>query len=100
MDGRVGTDEFEELPESIRRLTTNLNPQTYDLSGMGQGTDVNKNETYKQDDNDDSCGEDNRQSASLSGESVRVVKKLGLEYFCKNLVEHFDILWRKNEKNG
>lgn len=35
----MGDHQFDNLPEPIRWLTTNINPRTYDPSGMGVGTD-------------------------------------------------------------
>lgn len=62
-----------------------LTPRNFDLSGMGPA--------------DDDIG---RYAAPSVGEapaggSVRVVRNLDRDYFRSKLVEHFDILWSKNQ---
>lgn len=69
-----------ELPAMIARISTNLEPRTYDLSGMGPGKDVTESHPLGLD-----FGEaDNISCLHLSG--TRVVRKLGLGFFrCRAL---------------
>ena len=92
--GEMGMHDFEgvgtEIPNAIARLSTNLEPRSYDLSGMGPGEDAINTHPVGID-----LGHDLELISPPSG--VRVVKDLGLGYFRRRLVEHFDILWQRNE---
>lgn len=90
-EGEMGG--FEEIPNSVARLTSDLTPRGYDLSGMGPGSDVHE---PMEDDLSDEDDEDEDEELPTTGE-VRTVRHLGLGYFRRKLVEHFDILWKQNK---
>ena len=95
--GEMGNHDFEgidaEIPNAIARLSTNLEPRNYDLSGMGPGEDeVDPGYSVLLDHGMDGAGPDETEP----GSEVRVVNTLGLGFFRSRLVEHFDILWQQN----
>jgi len=82
------------IPNAISRLSTNLDPRTYDdLSGMGPEEDIGCKQN--------NC--DNRQRDNVIGGEVGVVGKVyvinnhSLEFFPCHLVEHFTILFGRNK---
>lgn len=87
-DGEMGG--VEAVPNSVARLTSDLGPRGYDLSGMGPGSDVH--EPAK-----DDASDDDEDGDLLVMDEVRCVRKLGLGFFRRKLVEHFDILWKQNK---
>ena len=77
-----------EIPQIIAaRLGVDaLTPRNFDLSGMGPA--------------DDDIGRHaipSVREAPVGGGSVHVVCNLDCDYFQSKLVEHFDILWSKNQ---
>lgn len=75
----------ENYAHTIARLSANLDPRNYDSSGMGPGQDV-VNEGCINDDE------------YIPDGLIRTVDvEMSLPYFRKRLVEHFDILWKRNE---
>ncbi|KAL7544914.1 hypothetical protein ACHAWF_009079 [Thalassiosira exigua] len=96
--GEMGKHDFEgideEVPNAIARLSANLDPRNYDLSGMGPGDDVLNVHPVEIDLGLD-AESDAAVVASISG--TRVVRELGLGFFRRKLVEHFDILWSRGE---
>ena len=98
--GSMGEHDFEgvssEIPNAIARLSTNLDPRNYDISGMGPGSDdigVPNHQVHLD------LGLDSYvpgPSAYVPGTEVRIVNQLGLGFFRQKLVDHFDILWRQN----
>ncbi len=73
----------EEVPNAIARLSTNLDPCNYDLSGMGPGEDITGNETVPY--------EHSRQVLRSS------VSNLTLTPFRSRLIEHFDLSFHRND---
>ena len=91
-DGPMGRSDFEgvreDIPYSIARLSTNLDPRNYDLSGMGPGVDV--------------VGGINDFAARESEERVRQqlrssISNMSLTEFRRRLIVHFDILFKENK---
>jgi hypothetical protein len=91
-DGPMGRSDFEgvrvDIPYSIARLSTNLDPRNYDLSGMGPGVDV--------------VGRINDFAARESEERVRQqlrssISNMSLTEFRRRLIVHFDILFKENK---
>jgi len=81
--GPLGDLDFEgvreEVPNAIARLSTNLDPHNYDLSGVGPGEDITGDETVP--------FEHSRQVLTSS------VSNLTLSEFRSRLIEHFDLSW-------
>ena len=67
----------------------------FDASGLGAGTDKEKDEDIDTNRDMDLDEEDDTRHG-LDGDGAVLVPKLKLEYFRGKLVEHFDILWKKN----
>ncbi len=85
--GPLGDLDFEgvreEVPNAIARLSTNLDPRNYDLSGVGPGEDVTGDDTVPY--------EHSRQLLTTS------VSNLTLTQFRSRLVEHFDLSFHRND---
>jgi hypothetical protein len=85
------------MPSAIQRLHNPSSSRQFgDSSGMGRGEDGG----------DDLCGEESDTvhhgfnpilGAEVDPEGVRVVRNLTLDYFCKRLIEHFDIMFERHE---
>ena len=86
--------EGTNVPEQITRLTSTLDPRTYDLLGMGPGPDVAGNDDERYNDDLDRMAP---QECSVPPGEVRVVKDLDLGFFRSRLVEHFNILWKQGK---
>lgn len=99
-EGTLGDLEFdgvdERIPNALARLSRNLDPRNYDSSGMGPGTDVVGEITvaatlpwYESniDDEPENC---------LSTR-LRNVRHTSLSVFRRRLVEHFQIMFSRNE---
>jgi hypothetical protein len=71
---------------AIARLSTNLDPHNYNLSGIGPGEEVIgiSHDGYKRIDD------------GIVGISMSV-KKLSLPFFCRQLVHHFTIMFQRNK---
>ncbi|KAL7545726.1 hypothetical protein ACHAWF_014021 [Thalassiosira exigua] len=80
--GDLGKHDFEgvsdKIPNAIARLSTNLDPRNYDLSGMGPGDDVMNVHAVDIDFGDDACDDD---AVAESLPNTRVVRELGLGFF-------------------
>ena len=91
-EGELGDCDFEginvRVPWSLARLSQRLDPRTLDLSGMGPGIDVS--EQRMQPDQDDHTN-----PAGVNG--VKLVKGMSLKVFRRKLVNHFKILFARNE---
>ena len=99
-EGTLGELDFEGVDEGIpnvlARLSLNLDPRNYDSSGMGAGSDVvgeilvekRGRLTWDNGDGDD----DNVQSSR-----VWSVRHTSLSVFRRHLVEHFQIMYSRNE---
>jgi hypothetical protein len=79
---------------ALHRLMNPADFATLDRSGMGQGND--RNTTHTDDDADDAVVHHGR-TYPRGSEGVRVVRELDFEYFRGRLVEHFDILFKRQE---
>ncbi len=88
-DGPMGDNDFagglrEGIPNSIARLSTNLDPRNYDLSGMGPGEEDHLDVEMV--------------SEVVVNQTVRSsVSDLSLAEFRSRLVKHFDIKFHSNE---
>ncbi len=106
VDGREGewtgaigqhdqTDIMQHVPLALQQLQLGFDPRSYDVSGMGYSHDyrnvtatmetvnATKQNTHVVD-NDD-----------FDASNVRIVQYLSLQYFRKNLIEHFDIMFKR-----
>jgi hypothetical protein len=81
----------------LGRLQTNNQRRRYDASGVGRGSDGDADapDLGSNDDNNDEniVAED----PPVGSDGIRYVRKLSMDYFRKRLVEHFDILYQRNE---
>ncbi len=81
-EGPMGESDFnglhEEIPYSIARLSTNLDPRNYDLSGMGPREDVVGN-----------AGIDDEREVGLQHRLHGNISDMMLEEFLQRLVSHF-----------
>jgi len=97
-EGTLGELDFEgvdeSIPNALARLSLNLDPRNYDSSGMGAGSDVvgeilvERRVTWDNGEGDD----ENVQSSR-----VRSVRHTSLSVFCRHLVEHFQIMYSRND---
>ncbi len=76
----------ESIPNSIARLSTNLDPRNFDLSNMGPGEGV-VGEIYHGD-----RGEEEKMEHVL----MMPVNSMSLVYFQRQLVVHFLIMFARN----
>jgi hypothetical protein len=102
-DGEMGQydeEDFGVLPAAVRNLNNPVAMRSYDLSGMGPGSDAiltngEELENYVEEsaavDNDDSCSDQNVNN------QVELVRKLSLAEFRKRLIIHFDIAYHRGE---
>jgi len=91
-EGELEDCDFEginvRVPWSLARLSQRLDPRTLDLSGMGPGIDV-----YEQRMEPDSEDDTN----PVGGNGLKSVKDMSLKVFWRKLVNHFKILFARNE---
>ena len=105
----------QNIPNAIKRLTTNLNFRNYDSSGMGPGDDIQDiihcnltaqdidcNSSDDDDDDMDSKSSDNdddivTNSDDIITSDVQIVRSLSLKFFRQKLVEHFEIMYNNNQ---
>ena len=92
-DGDLGQMDFdgldESIPNSIARLSTNLDPRNYDLSNMGPGEDVVG----------EICHGDRGEEEVIAEHDHGVmmpVNSMSLVYFRRQLVVHFLIMFAHN----
>ena len=96
-EGTLGDLDFdgidEAIPNALARLSLNLDPRNYDSSGMGPGPDV-VGEIYHPPLDD---GDDNNEPENVQSSCVRNLRHTSLSVFCRRLVEHFQIMFSRNE---
>jgi len=89
-DGELGQMDFdglvESIPNSIARLSTNLDPCNYDLSNMGPGEDVVG----------EICHGDRGEEEEIEHGVMTCVNSMSLVYFRRQLVVHFSIMFAQN----
>jgi hypothetical protein len=95
-DGEMGRMDFdglcESIPNSIARLSSNLDPRNYDISNMGPGEDV-VGEIY----HGDRGGEDEEDEDCMEhGQLMTPVNSMSLVYFRRQLIVHFLIMFARN----
>jgi hypothetical protein len=93
-EGKLGDTNLEGIrhetvPWSLVRLSQRMDPRTLDLLGMGPGNDV-VCEQHIQPEEDDNTNDD-------GVNSVRRVNNNLLKIFWRKLVNHFKILFSRNE---
>ena len=94
-DGEMGQydeEDFAVLPAAIRNLNNPIAMRSYDLSGMGPGsdailTDCDELESYDLEERI-AVGNDNS-----TDDQVELVRKLSLAKFRQRLIIHFDIAY-------
>jgi hypothetical protein len=90
-DGELGQIDFdglrESIPNSIARLSTNLDPRNFDLSNMGPGEDV-VGEIYH--------GDRGEEEDMEHDDLMTPVNSMSLVYFRRQLVVHFSIMFARN----
>ena len=84
--GANGDMDFEglnqEIPNALARLCQNLDPQNYDSSGMGQGSDV--------------VWDDMVERHCVLNLLLNSISLMSLTNFCRRLVEHHTIQFLRN----
>lgn len=97
-DGALGQleadDVMRHVPFAMQRLELGFDPRDYDESGLGPGDDQEGMELVMHTDNIENIAGDD---AEHNEDSVRLVRHLSLLYFRSKLIEHFDILFKRNE---
>ena len=90
-DGELGRNDFdglrESIPNSVARLSTNLDPHNYDLSNMGPGEDV-VGEIYR--------GDNGEKEEEIELDQMTHVNSLSLVFFRRQLIVHFTIMFARN----
>jgi hypothetical protein len=93
--GQYDEEDIQLIPEHIRRRMTPDELQMYDSSGMNLGEN---NETSNSVNDDEAEEPEPTIAAPLPPVGqVRIVRKLTCDQFRSRLVDHFDILFRKNK---
>jgi hypothetical protein len=100
--GNYDEEDFGVLPAAIRNLNNPVAMRSFDLSGMGPGSDaiLSDGEELRQyveesaavDNDDTSCSSHNHMN-----NQVQLVRKLSLAEFRKRLIVHFDIAYHQGE---
>jgi hypothetical protein len=84
--GRNGDHDYDglskEIPNAVARICRNLDPQNYDSSGMGHGTDVLQDDMV-----------DNRHVSNLLSNNI---SSMSLTTFHSRLVAHHAVQFRRN----
>ena len=99
-EGELGEHDEEDvhadmlLPNAIQNLRTPAELRGYDLSGISFGNDVDLDIARGA---MVAVGGINSDDAVAAQDGVRIVRKLSQTFFRQKLVEHFDILWRRND---
>jgi hypothetical protein len=87
----LGRNDFdglrESIPNSIVRLSTNLDPRNYDTSNMGPGEDV-VGEIYR--------GDKGEKEEEIELGQMTHVNSLSLVFFRRQLIVHFTIMFARN----
>jgi hypothetical protein len=101
-EGEMGDVDIEGLSPNVLQLATNSSfvPRNYDSSGMGHGDDVVRGTEVRNSDVllENMMEEDEDENKMDTGDGeVRNVRDLSLSFFRSRLVEHFDILFKRNE---
>ncbi len=96
-DGAMGqleaVDVLHHAPFAMQRLSLGFDPRDYDESGLGPGEDRIGREVEMLTVNDTV---DNNDEPEQNGAYFNI-RHLGLTYFRRKLIEHFDILFKYNE---
>jgi hypothetical protein len=99
-DGDMGCLDFEgilvEVPNTLARLSTNLDPRNYDSLGVCPGLDVVEETTVLLNREMTENAEDLR-DIEIGEDCVRHVRYLSLDEFQRLLVNHFAILFVQNK---
>ncbi len=95
--GELGAHDFsgvnrDRIPNAILRLSNNLTNQNFDASGMGPGDDVLVDRDHMPINSDHVSD----RMEDQAGQSTQVVKNLTLNFFRRKLIEHFHIMWSRN----
>ena len=102
-EGQLGVFDISDfttgLPFALRRLTNPLVMRQYDSSGMGPGmNEIIDDDAEEESVDDDISNHSNLQNnPSTVDDGVNKVHELSQEAFQKRLIEHFDILFKKNK---
>ena len=90
--GEFGLLELSETPLALQRILSPAEIRDYDTSRVGSVIGVNN---YG--DNNTTDDVLNDADVVTAGDDVRCVRNLSLNYFRSKLVEHFEIMFNKNE---
>jgi len=91
-EGELGQHNEQEVANAIHNLRNPAECRGYDMSGMSFGNDVDLDIEGTV-----TMGEEISSDNFTSQDGVRIVCKLSQKHFRQKLVEHFDILWRRND---
>ena len=90
--------EFIKIFQSLLRLSENLDPWNYDLSGLSPGLDViGETRTIFTKEIRDYAGNEILKQICVGEDHVRHVQFLSLAVFRRLLVNHFAILFSQNK---
>jgi hypothetical protein len=108
-EGDLGCLDYEgvpvEVPNALTRLSANLDPRNFDLSGVGPGSDVMaenrsllRSEVAAVADSASRIDDMNIMKGIMNGvDRVRSVRYLSLNVFRQLLVNHFALLFSQNK---
>ena len=104
-DGPLGEHHPEDdcvIPQAIRNLHNPVSMRTYDLSGMGPGSDtlpdvVEEENAYSDGIDNASHSEQNENETPEQTAVPIVVRNLSLVEFRKRLIKHFDIAYQQRQ---
>ena len=87
-------DDMNELPYSIRKLVNPSTNRSNDISGMGNGNDV---DSEVEDDNSSGDDEDYNTPITQDEDGYIKLQDLSLHQFRKRLIVHFNIAFKQNK---
>lgn len=96
--GELGNVDEDDLPNAVQRALSPSQIREYDTSSLGAALNRNPDEAEEA-----GAEEAGAEDADIGSEDdvectneVRVVRDLSLKYFRSRLVEHFDIMFKRN----
>jgi hypothetical protein len=88
-------DIMQHVPLALQQLQPGFDPRSYNVSGIGYGDDYCNATATMETVNATEQNSDVVQNENDEASTVRIVRYLSLQYFCKKLIEHFDKMFKR-----